>query len=29
MKDNANVVVALEERPWKSGGGNGGGRQWN
>ena len=26
MKDNANVVVALEERQWKCGGGNGGGK---
>ena len=26
MKDNANVVVALEERQWKCSGGNGGGK---
>ena len=29
MKDNAIVVVALEERQWKCGGDNGGERQRN
>ena len=28
-KDNGNLVVLTDERPWKCGGGNGGGRQWN